>query len=103
MKSKTQSDFTTLKERLGYPAVESAEELSKAMDDDVKSVLGSVDLNTIYRDAILALGRLLAVDVQEDMRSLRVECAVGIHHIRHAALVVEYAKHVAHFALELLR
>ena len=55
--SRTQSDFTTLKERLGYPAVESAEELSAQMDADLKSALGVVDSNTSYRDAIQALGR----------------------------------------------
>ncbi len=75
VKSKTQSDFTTLKERLGYPAVESAEELSKAMDDDVKSVLGSVDLNTSYRDAILALGRANKREAQGKKASKRMNDA----------------------------
>ena len=82
-RSKIQSDFASLKESLGYPAVESADELQEQMRKDVEAALGSVDLNTSYRDALVSLGESFknetAEKANESRRSSEAESLAQLH------------------------
>lgn len=67
--SKASSGYKALAEKLGYPDNEGGfEKLEEQIRSDIKGALGTVDQNTTYRDALLAVGREYKHNLEESRK-----------------------------------